>query len=234
VFFCIFLGKLKDLFTEHERMSVMSFLKVALDDLVPFYSLNHREFLFYRIPDPDCRSIASKLDVSMFSQISDSIVHYSGKTNIYKIDFANNSCSCRWYLAYAVCAHIVAACRKYDRELNGCKAQSNYVYRSKRGAKPKPNHASQYLLSVPVGNKRALEVDVESEEQTTKKQKTCSSVVGGGNVVGGDVAGGCVIKKRRGRPKLSEVEKIQRASTKKKVGRPKKATPALNFDDSDD
>lgn len=131
-------------------------------------------------------------------------------------------------MAYAVCSHIVAACRKYNRELNGCKAQRSYVYRSKRGAKPKPNHASQYLLSVPVGNKRALEVDVESEEQTTKKQKTCSSVVDG------DVVGGCVIKKKRGKPKLSEAEKIQRASTKKKVGRPKKATPALNFDDRDD
>lgn len=42
-----FNGKIKELFTQHEKLSVFYFLTLALDQLCPFYSLNNREFFFF-------------------------------------------------------------------------------------------------------------------------------------------------------------------------------------------
>jgi hypothetical protein len=223
-----FNGKLKELFTLREKLSVVGFLKIALDQLVPFYSMNYRDFLFYRLPNKTCRSAAAELQASNFKKISENIVRYSDNTNIHRIDFTHNSCSCRFYLAYAICAHIVAACKIFDRQLNGAKTFRNYVYRSKRGAKPKAQPAAQYLLQ----QKRPLEDDEDEEESShvAKKPTLETSPVAVAAVAGAGI-NDLATKRSRGRPRKL-VEELQSKETieKRKRGRPKKASTALIAD----
>ena len=47
------------------------------------------------------------------------------------------SCTCRWFRAFAVCAHLICACDRYNRELKGYTKPKVFVFRPKRGRKPK-------------------------------------------------------------------------------------------------
>ena len=62
---------------------------------------------------------------------------YKGRVYSHTINFELKSCTCRWFLAFAVCAHLVAACDLYNYELKGYKKPRVFVYRNKRGRKPK-------------------------------------------------------------------------------------------------
>lgn len=44
-----FNGKIKEVFTEHVKLSIISFITLALDKIIPHYCFNNREFLFYRL-----------------------------------------------------------------------------------------------------------------------------------------------------------------------------------------
>lgn len=53
-------------------------------------------------------------------------------------------------MAYAMCSHLVRGSKLFDRPLCGTLGARGYVYRSKRGAKPKANPDHQYLLTQPI------------------------------------------------------------------------------------
>lgn len=61
---------------------------------------------------------------------------YKGRHHTHTINFNTKSCTCRWFLAFAVCSHIIGACDQYNRELQGYKATRAFVYKAKRGRKP--------------------------------------------------------------------------------------------------
>ena len=144
-----FNGKLKIDWTDRQDKSINSFCLLCIDGLIPYHSLNDREFLFYRVPGKECEKIANLLETARFKKVGDKIVHFRGFQHIQVINFEFNSCSCRWYNAYAMCAHLVAACNLFNQQLTGFKAPKHFVYRKKRGAHKKgtANNAAMYLES---------------------------------------------------------------------------------------
>lgn len=242
---------LKYYFTNREQLTVALFVQVILEQVIEFYSKNHRTFFFYRQPDKNCKSVASKIGDERLKLATDSIAYYTGLRSTYQINFSHNSCTCKYYLAYAMCAHLVAACRVFGKTLLCAKSTRGYVYRSKRGPKPKANPKLQYLLSATetqvystnaeiessneilvdscadpdscVSRKRRRENDIEENEEAQRPEKDESRPV----------------KRGRGRPKLSDSVKKARAAErlakgedtrKTKCGRKPKATKALNLD----
>jgi hypothetical protein len=249
-----FNAKVKDLFTKRDRLTVDSFVEMAIDDLIPFYSLiNKRPFLFYNTPNLACREKAEELDSNKFvGQKEDMVVYYHGKTNVYEINFDLNRCTCRWYLAYAICCHIVKACMIYGHELYNAVTTRPYTTRSKRGAKPKNPPASQYLRisTVPEApiegmllienkaNKRKLvDINENSDEQLQPKKrgpKPLSEEEKAKRKAANDAE-----KSKIKALKLAEKEELksQKAVLKEAaraakppnpVGRPRKATKALD------
>jgi hypothetical protein len=60
---------------------------------------------------------------------------------------AVNSCTCRWFAAYAMCIHLVKACELYNHQLTGFKANLAFVYRKKKGtAKTTAVNSNMYLI----------------------------------------------------------------------------------------
>ena len=80
-------------------MSLKSFCEMCIEDLIPYYCCNNREFFYYRTPEAKCKLAALKLKEEEFTQISDLLVQHSGRS-IHQIDFRFNSCTCRWYNDY--------------------------------------------------------------------------------------------------------------------------------------
>jgi len=54
---------------------------------------------------------------------------------VHSIDIVLKYCTCRWFLAFCVCAHLVAACDKFNQLLEGY--TKVFVYRARRGRKRK-------------------------------------------------------------------------------------------------
>jgi hypothetical protein len=158
-----------------------------------------------------------------------------------------------------MCAHLVAACRVFGKTLLCVKSTRGYIYRSKRGPKPKANPKLQYLLSAtetPVysnnaeiessneiltdscadpdscaSRKRRREDDIEENEEAPIPEKRGRE--------DGDQDESRPVKRGRGRPKLSDSVKKARVAErlakgednrKTKCGRKPKATKALNLD----
>ena len=62
---------------------------------------------------------------------------YSGLIHTHTINFQFKSCTCRWFMAFAVCAHLVFACDLFNQPLDGYSKPRHFVYRARRGAKKK-------------------------------------------------------------------------------------------------
>lgn len=157
----------------------------------------------------------------------DQVVFYHAPNRVYEINFELNSCTCRWYLAYAICAHVVVACKIYEHDLYSSITTRPYTTRSKRGKKPKQAPAIQYLQvpSVPEAPiEPLLLVPTASEKPKLSAKRTR---------VDDDVDENPKPKKRG--PKLmSEEERARRQASKKQeavakrpVARPPKAAKAL-------
>ena len=76
---------------------------------------------------------------------------YKGRTHVHTVNFNIKSCTCRWFLAFAVCAHLISAYDFYNRELKGYKTTKSFVYKKKRGRKTKAlNFIEQAFMSYPM------------------------------------------------------------------------------------
>ena len=131
---------LKAHFTNYEEQPLLLFIRILVEYVIPFYSNNTREFLFYRIPSKKVVKMANQLDTTKFEMKESYGLEclYKGRHHTHTINFNTKSCTCRWFLAFAVCSHIIGACDQYNRELQGYKATRAFVYKAKRGRKPKP------------------------------------------------------------------------------------------------
>ena len=222
-------------FTNREQLPVPLLLEVILKQVFPFYANHHREFLFFRSPNTECRSVANLMELKDFCQVNETIVTYTGKSSINQVNFQHNSCTCRWYLAYAMCAHVVAACRFFGKALNTRLTKRNYVYRSKRGrtAKTTANPAKQYKrarLDAAVADTQA-----QAQVSTQLEEKEDCELVG----TQSEPPLLLQVKRGRGRPRLTEAQKEERKKERKKEerkkegnkkGRRKKAGLALTDD----
>ena len=114
-----------------------------------------------------------------------------------------------------ICAHLVQACKLFDREINGYKMNRNYVYRTKRGPKPKANHAAIYLISEDNLSLASQSSETQSSEINGQlsviqvplvERQYSESIISSGDM--NDIV--TVNKRKKGRPPLTENEKAAR------------------------
>ena len=91
------------------------------DTLILYFSVNAKPFMFYRIPAPKCKKIRDRLSSDNFKLKNASECEYAGSVFTHTINFTYKSCTCRWFSAFSVCAHILLACDHFDRPLDGYK-----------------------------------------------------------------------------------------------------------------
>lgn len=127
---------IKSRFTNFEQHPLIAFILIVVEHLIPYYSENGKEFLFHRIPTKDVIKKAGMIDTSKFS-LNDEVGCWKGKVHTHTINFELKSCSCRWFLAFAVCSHLISACDYYNQTLKGYTKPRIFVYNQKRGSKPK-------------------------------------------------------------------------------------------------
>ncbi len=72
---------------------------------------------------------------------------YTGNTLTHTINFSFKSCTCRWFMAFTVCSHLLAACDLFDQRLEGYTKVKTFVYRKRRGRAPKPLTFTQLAFS---------------------------------------------------------------------------------------
>ena len=111
-------------------MPLIAFIMVIIEHLIPFYSENSKEFLFYRIPHKKTVAIAHKLDELKYEMSGFIECSYKGRVHTHTINFDLKSCTCRWFWSFAVCAHLVAACDLYNRDLKGYTKPKRFYFKS--------------------------------------------------------------------------------------------------------
>lgn len=128
---------IKAQFTDYNEQPLLGFILIIIQHLIPFYSSNDKTFMFYRIPHKITVAIAKRLDVLKYTMKGFIECSYQGRIHTHTINFEMKSCTCRWFWSFAVCAHLVAACDHYNYELKGYTKPRVFVYKKKRGRKPK-------------------------------------------------------------------------------------------------
>ena len=126
---------IKSQFTNFENKAILSFIHIVTNHLIPYYSNNEKEFMFYRIPHLKTKQLANQLNNEKFQMRSIIECIYIGRTHTQSINFQYKSCTCRWFLAFAVCAHLVAACDLFKQPLDGYSKPKVFVYRTRPGRK---------------------------------------------------------------------------------------------------
>jgi len=53
---------IKALFTNYDEQPLMHFIRIIIDHLIPFYSTNTKEFLFYRVPGKKTIALGKTFD----------------------------------------------------------------------------------------------------------------------------------------------------------------------------
>ncbi len=120
-------------YLNYEEYRIHSFILIVIQHLIPFYSKNDKEFLFYRIPHKKTVAIAKQLETLQFSMKGFVECSFKGHSHTHTINFHLKSCTCRWFQAFAVCAHLVSACDFYNYELKGYTKPLVFVYKKRRG-----------------------------------------------------------------------------------------------------
>jgi len=208
---------IKQHFTNYDSKVILSFISVIMKNLIPFYSELEREFLFYRIPHSRTKSIANTLDIDKFQMRSITEASYTGKTHTHSINFQYKSCSCRWFLAFAICAHLIAACDIFKQPLEGYSKPRVFVYRTRSGRKKETLKFSEKafqdspmpVIPIPVVECNRLNLFTKEVNNLPSYPQLTNTVVETTRIL-------------RNLPKLNKD-----GSVSKKRGRPPKNTPAL-------
>ena len=124
---------IKAQFTNYNEQPILMFISIVLNHLIPYFSLSDKIFLFYRVPHKIVKKLAKQLVVSRFSPKSVVECTYLGFQHTHTINFTYKSCTCRWFMAFTVCAHLIAACDLYDQHLDGYTKKKRFVARPRRG-----------------------------------------------------------------------------------------------------
>ena len=103
---------------------------IIIEQLIPYYSLkdNEKVFYFYRVPTSKAIKLAKSLEVKKLTLNTEANgCEYRGINHIHKINFELKSCTCRWFLAFAMCSHLISSCDHYNIVLNGYSKQKTFV-----------------------------------------------------------------------------------------------------------
>ena len=149
---------IKAIFTHYMEHRLFHFIMLIVDHLLPFYCSIDKEFKMYRVPHKKTIEKAHILFKAKFTMRGEVTCEYRGVVHVHTINFRFKSCSCRWFLAFGVCGHLVAACDLFNQPLEGYTKTKVFVYRARRGRKKKEIEMSAAacsampVIEIPVSN----------------------------------------------------------------------------------
>ena len=138
---------IKAQFTNYDEQPILTFIAIVIKLLIPYFSINEKEFMFYRVPHKLTKKFAKNLVPEKFNMKSVVECTYVGLTHTHTINFRFKSCTCRWFMAFTACAHLVAACDLFEQFLDGHTKKKTFVYRSRKGRKKAELTFSQKAFS---------------------------------------------------------------------------------------
>ena len=99
----------KQFYTKHSQLTMIQCVKMMVERFIPdILEMTYKNpFNTYRRPSVDVRSASVLLKIDHFERISDEIILYYDRRSIQNINTVTKTCSCRWFLAYATCSHIL-------------------------------------------------------------------------------------------------------------------------------
>jgi len=212
-----FNSRIKKFFTKREKLSLSRTIDRLCDELITYYSVHKTEFKWFREPKAKDKKIALLLDKKEFQLKDSGIIIHQGKTSQHVINIDLKSCSCRWFLAYAMCAHLIRAGELYTFRIDD-RERTKFVHRPNKGRKKQKSAFRQQFEHSP-----ATGSQVSSEKPQTRKrvrqeeEEPCKEVS----------------KRRRGPPRLARSIQQEEPSTqvaKRGRGRPRLASSALKLD----
>ena len=130
-------------FTFGDKMPLIKCLH-TIGDIISYYSTNPIDFEVCPAYNSKIHRKALTLDESNFKSIRVKRITYTGKNNKYLINLdakncsGNCSCTCKLFLKYAICIHVVAYSRINKLNIFDSKFsdQTDFHYKEKRGRKP--------------------------------------------------------------------------------------------------
>jgi hypothetical protein len=209
-----FNSRIKKFFTKREKLSLSRTIDRLCDELITYYSVHMPEFKWFREPRPKDKKVALAFDSKEFQMKDANIIIHQGKISKHLINIELKNCSCRWFLAYAMCAHLIKAGELFSFRIDD-RARTRFVHRPTRGRKKQNSDFRQHFENIPpavqpLARKRARQEVEEEEEPCTQVAKKC-----------------------RGRPRIANTVRQEEQCTqvpKRSRGRPKLASSALNYD----
>ncbi len=157
---------IKAVFTHFVDHRLFHFIMIILEHMLPYYCSIEKKFSLYRVPHKTTVQKARNLVVEKFTMIEEGVCKYVGTVHVHTINFFLRSCSCRWFLAFGVCGHLVAACDIFDQTLEGYTKTKSFVYRPRRGRKKRDVTISAAACSlIPIINIPASAPVIESRRQ---------------------------------------------------------------------
>ena len=69
-------------FTQFDSKVILAFISIVINHLIPYYSLNEKEFIFYRIPHAKTKNIAKSLNTSRFQMRNITECIYNGLNQV--------------------------------------------------------------------------------------------------------------------------------------------------------
>jgi len=128
---------IKAIFTHFLEHRLFNFIMLIIEHILPYYCSIDKAFKLYRVPHKKTIQASHNLKLEKFEMEGSTKCKYYGAAHVHTIDFVLKSCTCRWFLAFCVCAHLVAACDKFNQPLEGYTKTKVFVYRARRGRKRK-------------------------------------------------------------------------------------------------
>ncbi len=136
--------QIKSHHTKYHKLSVIEFLSMCIKVMVPYYSINKKEFKLYREPDKEVVSKANELEADWFTKDphDPSRVQFYDQEMVYLLDIGEyKSCSCVSFQDKFTCKHLVAASSIFDFELAGYTKPRHFNIKMKRGRRKRAGPA---------------------------------------------------------------------------------------------
>ena len=127
-------------FSNYHLLDLLDLVNLLKDHAIPYYSSNRASYQFswQRQPTFKMKKLFKTFEMNeenfSVNNSYKNLIHYKGLNSATTIDINNKTCTCRWYNAYAMCAHLYWASAHLKFDLFEKEAKK-FVYRGQRGKK---------------------------------------------------------------------------------------------------
>lgn len=132
-----FNGRIKKFFTKRELLTIRTAIEIICRELVSFYSVHSPEFKWTRTPDSITKKHSKLLTGESFVQKNEDLIIHNGLSSMHNIIISKRTCSCRWFLAYSMCSHLLKASELFCFSISNERPRK-FVTRPRPGKKEIP------------------------------------------------------------------------------------------------